>query len=124
MNGIVANYHKCRFIGRGKHFSFYRKLQLRRHLRIRFVVRPAASPFLWMRVNYKKNSKYIFLQTISIIFSHKRLFYSSVFYFISLYCIYPPPPLPSVSHFSTSISYLFHFHFLYSARSLYFAYAL
>ena len=85
MNGIVANYHKCRFIGRGKHFSFHRKRQLRCRYIQDLSVNPPASPFLRMRVNYKKNSKYIFLQTISIIFSHKQLFYSSVFYFAILH---------------------------------------
>lgn len=124
MNGTIANYHKCCFIGRGKHFSFYRKLQLRCHLRIRFVVRPAAIPFLRMRVNYKKNNKYTFLQAITIVFSANSS--SILLYFTSFRC---PFIYPAAIHHQTFL--IFYKHFLsiffpvfYSARSLYFTYGL
>lgn len=124
MNGTIANYHKCCFIGRGKHFSFYRKLQLRCHLRIRFVVRPAAIPFLRVRVNYKKNSKYTFLQAITIVFSANSS--SILLYFTSFRCpfIYPAAIHSKRSWFSTSIFPLFPFLFFHSTLSLYFTYNL
>lgn len=120
MNEIVANYHKCRFIGRGKHFSFYRKLQLRCHLRIRFVVRPAAIPFLRMRVNYKKNSKYTFLQAITIVFPANSS--SILLYFTLFRC---PFIYPAVIHHQTFLIFYKHFlsiflsHFLFSPQFIF-----
>ena len=125
MNGTVADYHKCRFIGRGRHFSFYRKLQLRCHLCIRFVVRSAASHFLRVCANYKKNSKYTFLQAITIVFSANS---SSILLYFTSFCypfIYPAAIHSKRSWFSTSIFPLFPFSFFFhSTLSLYFTYNL
>lgn len=114
MNGTIANYHKCCFIGRGKHFSFYRKLQLRCHLRIRFVVRPAAIPFLRVRVNYKKNSKYTFLQAITIVFSANSS--SILLYFTSFRC---PFIYPAAIHHQTFLIFYKHFLSIFLSRFLF-----
>ena len=91
-------------------FHFTEKLQLRCHLRIRFVVRPAAIPFLRVRVNYKKNSKYTFLQTITIVFPANSS--SILLYFTSfpLHLSSRHPP-PNVLDFLQAFPFYFSFPF-------------
>lgn len=75
-------------------FWFYRKLQLCCRCIQDLSLDPAASPFLRMCVNYKKNSKYTFLQTISIVFpansSSILLYFIQLHHSLSISSIQPP----------------------------------
>lgn len=101
-------------------FFILQKTTITLHLRIRFVVRPAAIPFLRMRVNYKKNSKYTFLQAITIVFPANSS--SILLYFTSFRC---PFIYPAAIHHQTFLIFYKHFlsiflsHFLISPQFIF-----
>lgn len=95
-------------------FHFTEKLQLRCHLCIRFVVRSAASHFLRVCANYKKNSKYTFLQAITIVFPANSS--SILLYFTSFRC---PFIYPAAIHHQTFLIFYKHFLSIFLSRFLF-----
>ena len=112
MNGTVADYHKCRFIGRSKHFSFYRKTTITLPPVYKICRQICRQPFPTGVCQLQEKQQIYFSTSNYHCISRKQFFYSSVFYFISLplHLSRRHPP-PNVLDFLQAFPFYFSFPF-------------